>query len=176
MLDAANAGAEVVRRYQERVAWIDQRLPGVLARVEILDDYGSEAEVGARFQDRLQREYRLSPQVVEHNLFGNFRSFINDVAKRPGEMIDRRGFEVQLRSAWPQMSAATEPPIPPANGILRPDLTDGLVKPGAATVVEVNLVLKAQARRYIAAGKEEWLYRGGANSGAAADIKGKALG
>jgi hypothetical protein len=133
----ANAGAEVVRRYQERVALIGQRLPGVLARVEILDDYGSEAEVGQRFKDRLQREYRLSPEVVEHNLFGNFRSFINDVAKRPGEMIDRRGFEVQLRSAWPQMSAATEPPIPPADGILRPDLTDGLVKPGAATVVEV---------------------------------------
>jgi hypothetical protein len=137
MLSAANAGAEVVRRYQERVAWIGQRLPGVLARVEILDDYGSEAEVGQRFKDRLQREYRLSPEVVEHNLFGNFRSFINDVAKQPGEMIDRRGFEVQLRSAWPQMSAATEPPIPPADGILRPDLTDGLVKPGAATVVEV---------------------------------------
>lgn len=137
MLGAANVGAEVVRRYQEQVAWIDQCLPGVLARVEILDDYGSEAEVGQRFRDRLQREYRLSAEVVEHNLFGNFRSFINDVAKRPGEMIDRRGFEVQLRSAWPQMSAATEPPIPPANGILRPDLTDGLVKPGAATVIEV---------------------------------------
>ncbi len=137
MLSAANAGAEVVRRYQDRVAWIDQRLPGVLARVEILDDYGSEEAVGQRFQDRLQREYRLSPEVVGHNLFGNFRSFINDVAKRPGEMIDRQGFEVQLRSAWPQMSAATEPPIPPANGILRSDLTDGLVKPGAAMVVEV---------------------------------------
>ncbi len=137
MLSAATASAEVVRAYQERVAWIDQRLPGVLARVEILDDYGSEAAVGQRFKDRLQREYRLSPEVVGHNLFGNFRSFINDVAKRPGEMIDRQGFEVQLRSAWPQMSAATEPPIPPANGILRSDLTDGLVKPGSATVVEV---------------------------------------
>ena len=49
ILDAANAGAEIVRRYQERVAWIDLRLPGVLARVEILDDYGAEAEVGQRF-------------------------------------------------------------------------------------------------------------------------------
>ncbi len=137
MLSAATADADVVRAYQERVASIDQRLPGVLARIEILDDYGSEAEVGQRFKDRLQREYRLSPEVVEHNLFGNFRSFINDVAKRPGEMIDRRSFEAQLRSAWPQMSAATEPPIPPADGILRPDLIDGLVKPGAATVVEV---------------------------------------
>ncbi|OZB70585.1 hypothetical protein [Thiomonas sp. 13-64-67] len=137
MLSAATAGTDVVRAYQERVAWIDQRLPGVLARVEILDDYGSEAEVGQRFKDRLQREYRLSPEVVEYNLFGNFRSFINDVAKRPGEMIDRQAFEVQLRSAWPQMSAATEPPIPPENGILRSDLTDGLVKPGSATVVEV---------------------------------------
>ncbi|MFG1425993.1 HEAT repeat domain-containing protein [Roseixanthobacter glucoisosaccharinicivorans] len=137
ILRVANTSAEVVRRYQEQVIWVDQRLPGVLARVEILDDYGSEAQVGKRFQDRLQREYRLSPQVVEHNLFGNFRSFINDVAKQPGEMIDRRGFEVQLRSAWPQMSAATEPPVPPANGILRPDLIDGLVKPGSATVVEV---------------------------------------
>ena len=136
-LGAANASAEVVRRYKEQVTWIDQCFPGVLARIEILDDYGSEAEVAQRFKDRLQREYRLSPEVVEYNLFGNFRSFINDVAKRPGEMIDRRGFEVQLRSAWPQMSAATEPPIPPANGILRPDLTDGLVKPGAATVIEV---------------------------------------
>lgn len=137
MLDAANAGAEVVRRYQEKVAWIHLCLPGVLARVEILDDYGSEAEVSLRFRDRLQCEYRLTAEVVEHNLFGNFRSFINDVAKRPGEMIDRRGFEMQLRSAWPQMSAATEPPIPPAHGILRPDLTDGLVKPGVATVIEV---------------------------------------
>lgn len=136
-LGAANVRTEVVRCYQEQVNWIDQRLPGVLARVEILDDYGSEEQVGQRFRDRLQREYRLSAEVVEHNLFGNFRSFINDVAKRPGEMIDRRGFEVQLRSAWPQMSAATEPPIPPADGILRPDLTDGLVKPGAATVIEV---------------------------------------
>jgi hypothetical protein len=136
-LGAANASAEVVRRYKEEVTWIDQCLPGVLARVEILDDYGSEAEVAQRFKDRLQREYRLSPEVVEYNLFGNFRSFINDVAKRPGEMIDRRGFEVQLRSAWPQMSAATEPPTPPADGILRSDLTDGLVKRGAATVVEV---------------------------------------
>jgi hypothetical protein len=137
MLTAAKAGAEVSRRYQERVSWVHQRLPGVLARVEILDHYGSEAEVGQRFKDRLRREYRLSPEVVEHNLFGNFRSFINDVAKRPGEMIDRRGFEVQLRSAWPQMSAATEPPIAPADWILRPDLTDALVKPEAATVVEV---------------------------------------
>lgn len=137
MLKAANASAEVVRCYQDRVAWIDRRLPGVLARVEILDDYGSEEAVAQRFRGRLQREYRLSPEVVEHNLFGNLRSFINDVSKRPGEMIDRQGFEVQLRSAWPQMSAATEPPIPPANGILRPDLTDALVQPGAAVVVEV---------------------------------------
>jgi hypothetical protein len=137
MLSTANAGADVVRCFAERVAWIDQRLPGVLSRVQILDNYGSEAEVGQRFRDRLQREYRLSTEVVEHNLFGNFRSFINDVAKRPGEMIDRRSFEVQLRSAWPQMSAATEPPIPPPDGILRRDLTDELVKPGAATVIEV---------------------------------------
>lgn len=136
-LSAANAGAEVVGRYQERVSWIHQRLPEVLTRIEILEDYGSEADVGQRFKDRLQREYRLSAATVEHNLFGNFRSFINDVAKRPGETIDRLGFEVQLRSAWPQMSAATEPPIPPVDGVLRPDLTDVLVKPGAATVVEV---------------------------------------
>lgn len=137
ILSTADAGNEVVRHYQDRVAWIDERLPGVLARIEILDNYGSEAEVGQRFKDRLQREYRLPSEVVERSLFGNFRSFINDVAKRPGEMIDRRSFEMQLRSAWPQMSAATEPPVPPADGIKRPDLSDGLVKPGAATVVEV---------------------------------------
>lgn len=136
-LSAANVDADDVRRYGEQVAWIDQHLPGVLPRIEILDDYGSEEEVGNRFRDRLQREYRLSAEVVEHNLFGNFRSFINDVAKRPGDMIDRRSFEVQLRSAWPQMSAAAEPPIPPADGILRLDLTDGLVKPGSAMVIEV---------------------------------------
>ncbi len=137
MLNAANVGVEVVRRYQEQVARISLSLPGVLARVEILDEYGSEAEVSQRFKDRLQCEYRLPAEVVESNLLGNFRSFINDVAKRPGEMIDRRAFETQLRSAWPQMSAATEPPIPPTDGISRPDLTGGLVKPGAATVVEV---------------------------------------
>ncbi|MCF4995411.1 hypothetical protein GIW69_07475 [Pseudomonas syringae] len=136
-LSAANADVEVVSRYQKRASWIHQHLPEVLTRIEILDNYGSEADVGQRFKDRLQREYRLSAETVEHNLFGNFRSFINDVAKRPGETIDRQGFEVQLRSAWPQMSAATEPPIPPVAGILRPDLTDGLVKPGASTVVEV---------------------------------------
>jgi len=137
MLSAANADVETVRRYQERVIWVNQRLPKVLSQVEILDNYGSEADVAKRFKDRLQREYRLSAEVVEHNLFGNFRSFINDVAKRPGEVIDRWAFEVQLRSAWPQMSSATEPPIPPVNGILRPDLINGLVKPGVATVVEV---------------------------------------
>lgn len=137
MLSASNAGVEVVNRYQDQVTWINQYLPGVLARVEILDDYGSEAEVSQRFKDRLQREYRLSTEVVEYNLFGNFRSFINDVAKRPGEMIDRRGFEVQLRSAWPQMSAATAPPTPPTDGILRPDLTDGLVMRGAPMIIEV---------------------------------------
>ena len=137
LLSAANASAEVVRRYQERVVWIDMRLPKVLARLEILEDYGSEATVGQRFKERLQREYRLEPEVVEHNLFGNFRSYINDVSKQSGKMIDRRSFEVQLRSAWPQMSAASEPPIPPVGGILRPDLTDGLVRPGTATVVEV---------------------------------------
>lgn len=136
-LSEANTGPEVVSRYQAQVAWIHQRLPGVFARIKILEDYGSEADVGQRFKDRLQREYRLSAETVEHNLFGNFRSFINDVAKRPGKMIDRQAFEVQLRSAWPQMSAATEPPIPPVDGILRPDLTDGLAKPGATTVVEV---------------------------------------
>ncbi|MGZ4971864.1 MAG: hypothetical protein ACXWDN_03820, partial [Limisphaerales bacterium] len=136
-LSASCAGPEVVRRYQNRVTWIDQWLPGVLARVEILDNYGTEAEVGQRFRDRLQREYRLSAEVVEHNLFGNFRSFINDVAKRQTETIDRRGFEVQLRCAWPQMSAATEPPTPTAEGIVRPDLIDGLVKPGTATIIEV---------------------------------------
>ena len=117
MLSAANADVETVRRYQERVIWVNQRLPKVLSQVEILDNYGSEADVAKRFKDRLRREYRLSAEVVEHNLFGNFRSFINDVAKRPGEVIDRWAFEVQLRSAWPQMSSATEPPIPPVNGI-----------------------------------------------------------
>lgn len=137
ILGAANVSAEVVRRYQEQVVRIDQQLPGVLARIEILDDYGSEAEVGQRFRDRLQREYGLPADVVEHNLFGNFRSFINDIAKRPEETIDRRGFEAQLRSAWPQMSAASEPPDLPAGGVLRPDLTDKLVKPGTATVIEV---------------------------------------
>lgn len=137
VLGAANVSAEVVRRYKEQVVRIDQQLPGVLARIEILDDYGSEAEVGQRFRDRLQREYGLPANVVEHNLFGNFRSFINDVSKRPDETIDRRGFEAQLRSAWPQMSAASEPPDLPAGGVLRPDLTDKLVKPGTATVIEV---------------------------------------
>ncbi|WP_162631604.1 ATP-binding protein [Burkholderia sp. JP2-270] len=137
ILGAADVSAQVVRRYEEHVVRIDQQLPGVLARIEILDDYGSEAEVGQRFRDRLQREYGLPADVVEHNLFGNFRSFINDVAKRPEETIDRWGFEAQLRSAWPQMSAASEPPDVPAGGVLRPDLTDKLVKPGTATVIEV---------------------------------------
>ena len=137
VLSGAAVSAEVVRSYHERVVWIDQRLPGVLARVEILADYGSELTVGQRFKDRLQREYRLPPEVVEHNLFGNFRSFINDVAKRVDEVIDRQGFEVHLRSAWPQMSPATEPPIPAASDIRRPDLTDDLVKPETPKVVEV---------------------------------------
>ena len=137
ILGAADVGAEVVRRYKEQVVRIDKQLPSVLARIEILDDYGSEAEVGERFCRRLRCEYGLPADVVEHNLFGNFRSFINDVAKRPEETIDRPGFEAQLRSAWPQMSAASEPPTPPAGGVLRPDLTDKLVKPGTATVIEV---------------------------------------
>nr|WP_315594884.1 hypothetical protein [uncultured Cupriavidus sp.] len=136
-LSAANVGAEITSRYSTQVTWIAEHLPDVLARVEILDNYGSEAEVGQRFRERLQREYGLSSEVVVDNLFGNFRSFINDVAKRPGEQIDRRSFEVQLRSAWPQMSAATAPPTPPEKGILRPDLTDALVKPGVAAVIEV---------------------------------------
>lgn len=137
MLGAANVGGEAVDRYTERVDWIHQHLPGVLARVEILDNYGSEEEVAQRFKDRLQHEYRLSADVVENNLFGNFRSFINDISKRPEGVIDRFGFEAQLRSAWPQMSAATEPPSAPENGILRPDLIDGLVKPGSAAIIEV---------------------------------------
>lgn len=137
LLSTENVDAEVIRGYQERVLWIDQRLPGVLARVKIKDDYGSEETVGQRFQDRLQHEYGLPPDVVKHSLFGNFRSFINDVAKRPDEMINRQSFEAQLRSAWPQMSAATEPPAPPENSILRLDLTEALIKPESATVIEV---------------------------------------
>ncbi len=137
MLGSANVGVESVDLYKDRVDWIHQHLPDVLARVEILDNYGSEGEVGQRFKDRLQREYRLSADVVENSLFGNFRSFINDISKQPEGVIDRLGFEAQLRSAWPQMSAATEPPIAPENGVLRPDLINGLVKPVSAAIIEV---------------------------------------
>lgn len=137
LLDNAKAGADVVLRYQDQVSWIDDRLPGVIARVKILDNYGTEATVGQRFQNRLQREYRLPPEVVAETLYGNFRSFINDVAKQPGKMIDRQSFEIQLRSAWPQMSSATEPPIAPAEAISRRDLVGPLIMPTAATVVEV---------------------------------------
>lgn len=137
LLTDAKAGSDVVRLYQERVSWIDQRFAGVIARVKILENYGTGAEVGQRFQDRLRREYRLPAEVVADSLFGNLRSFINDVAKQPGQMIDRQSFEIQLRSAWPQMSSATEPPIAPAEAISRRDLVDPLITPTAATVVEV---------------------------------------
>ncbi|MBY3574324.1 HEAT repeat domain-containing protein [Rhizobium laguerreae] len=137
LLDHAGAGTDIASHYQDQVSSIDNSLPGVIARVRILDNYGTETEVGRRFQDRLQREYRLPPAVVADSLFGNLRSFINDVAKQPGKMIDRQSFEVELRSAWPQMSSATEPPLPPAASIVRRDLIEPLASPAAAKVVEV---------------------------------------
>jgi len=137
MLHDAGIGPDVIRCYQDRVAWSDLHLPDVLPRIEIRQAYGSEAEVGARFRNRLQREFDLPPSVVEDSLFGNLRSFINDVSTDPNAVIDRIGFEAQLRSAWPQMSAASEPPVLSANAIERPDLRDSLVSRGVATVTEV---------------------------------------
>lgn len=137
LLRGAGIESDVILRYQDRVGWGDQHLPDVLSRIEIRQAYGSEAEVGQRFRDRLQREYGLPANVVEDSLFGSLRSYINDVSTEPGALIDRVGFEMQLRSAWPQMSAATEPPVPTANAIERPDLRDGLITSGAATVTEV---------------------------------------
>lgn len=137
MLEQAGSDNNIVDLYQEQVFSIDTSLPGVLARVRILADYGTETEVGKRFRDRLQREYGLPPQVVTDSLFGNFRSFINDIAKQPGKTIDRSSFEVELRSAWPQMSSATAPPIPPPTSVVRRDLIEPLVSPAGAIVVEV---------------------------------------
>lgn len=128
---------DVILRYQHRVELINQNLPDVLSRIEIRQAYGSEAEVGKRFRDRLQSEYGLPAEVVEDSLFGNLRSFVNDVSTNQSELIDRTGFEMQLRSAWPQMTAATEPPIALANAIERPDLRDSLIARGAATFTEV---------------------------------------
>ncbi|CAE6827947.1 HEAT repeat domain-containing protein [Xanthomonas arboricola] len=137
LLRGAGVESAVILRYQDRVEWSDQHLSDVLSRIEIRQAYGSAAEVGQRFRDRLQREYGLPANVVEDSLFGNLRSFVNDVSTDQSALIDRAGFEMQLRTAWPQMCAATEPPVPPANAIERPDLRDGLITSDAAKFTEV---------------------------------------
>lgn len=136
---AQSLGASSEQRcaYRDRVLWLHGRLPSAFTRIALRDDYGTEVEVGKRFKDRLEREYRLPPDVVEHTLFDNFRTYINDVAKEPGKLIDRANFEIRLRSAWPQMSPATEPPAPSGFEVLRADLIEILSAHDAAKVTEV---------------------------------------
>ncbi|MCR8715070.1 HEAT repeat domain-containing protein [Stenotrophomonas indicatrix] len=137
LLRDAGVELDAILRYQHCVEVVDQNLADVLSRIEIRQAYGSEAEVGQRFRDRLQSEYGLPASVVEDGLFGNLRSFVNDVSANESALIDRTGFEMQLRSAWPQMAAATAPPVASAYAIERPDLRDRLFERGAATFTEV---------------------------------------
>ncbi len=144
------APADVVRLYDDRVVWIDERLPDVLERIQVLAAYGAEEEVARRVRERLERDYGLAPVVIEHSLFRNLRGFINDAAKPPGATFDRVVFETQLRSAWPQMSLATDPPSTKADGVLRRDLTDVLTKQWSGTVVE-TIGISGSGKTFLAA-------------------------
>lgn len=135
-LEHAGASSDVVRRYREQVVWLDQRLPDVLARTEISDNYGSEEIIADRFRQHLVSRYRLPASVVEHTLFRNLRAYVNDIAKVDGKTFGPIEFNYQLRSAWPQMSVATEPPVLRAGDVWRSDLVGMLVTADGAVAVE----------------------------------------
>ena len=64
-------------------------------RIALRGDHdGTEAEVGRRFKDRLELINGCRIDVVEHTLFDNFRTYINDVAKVPDKTIDRPNFSL----------------------------------------------------------------------------------
>jgi hypothetical protein len=82
--------ADVATLYRRRIDELHAVLPDVLARTEILAEYGLEQEVAKRVIDRLEQTYLLQRPVVEDTLFRNLTGLINDIAKQPGRQFDPR--------------------------------------------------------------------------------------
>jgi hypothetical protein len=121
--DSLGAGA-VAAHYRRKISELHARLPDVIARTQILENYGAEHEVATRVLDRLEQTYSLQRSVVEHCLFRNLTGFINDIAKQPGRRFDREEFEFELKSIWPQMLPIREPLALGPDHVARRSLTD----------------------------------------------------
>jgi hypothetical protein len=133
----ALGAADVATHYRRRIAELHAILPEVLARTEILAEYGTELEVATRVIDQLEQAYLLQRAVVEDTLFRNLTGFINEIAKEPGRQLGREEFEFALRRVWPQMLATREPPPLVPDHVARRDLVARFTTGWAGKALEV---------------------------------------
>jgi hypothetical protein len=120
----SGAPADVADRYRRIAAELHSRLPGILARTQILPRYGTENDVIRRVYDRLEERHRLQRSVIENTLFRNLRGFINDISKQPGRSFDKAELDFELRSVWPHSNPVKGPPPLDSDHVARPDLTE----------------------------------------------------
>ncbi|MFT3764775.1 MAG: ATP-binding protein [Minicystis sp.] len=121
---AAGLGASErkIRRYEEiaREHW--RELGSVLSRIRIESTFGHDDEVRARVCACIAQTYPISRERVSHTVFGNMRAFVDDVAVRRGEWIDRDALDALVVRAWPEMMVLREPPPLPEPYIERREL------------------------------------------------------
>ena len=121
--------------YRARAWELHTHLPEVLSRIQLFRLHGTEKEIAARVNARLESLYHLPRVVVERTLFRNLRGFINDVSKDPHHILDKAEFENELTSVWPQMVATCLPPPLEAGHVRRSALTERFFLP--APILEV---------------------------------------
>jgi Cdc6-like AAA superfamily ATPase len=137
---ALSAKAEQARAplYRQRLTELHAEVPGILGRTRAEPLFGSEAALKQRVMDRLQVDYKLTVEVVEHTLFRNLRGFINDISKLHGRSFDRAEFELELRNVWPNLVVVVSPPSLPSGYLHRPGLAASLRPSGVAVLVEAT--------------------------------------
>ena len=122
--------------YRRNAVHFDRRLPDVLSRIHIRQNFGPVQEVSKRVENALQQRYHLDPDVVSTILFRNLRCYVNDISMVPGRRFNAEEFELELRTIWPNMMPVREPPPLDHRHIRRPDLSSRFTSHWSGTALE----------------------------------------
>ena len=110
--------------YQCSLYRIHALLPGVISRIRVCSEFGSETIVAERVARLLHSRYSLDSEVVKSTVLRNMRGFVSDVSTIPGRQFDKMEFETELRSIWPTMVPIRNPPPLNRRHLRRPDISD----------------------------------------------------